>query len=93
MMDVKQARETLGFSQAELAEAVGVTTRTIQNWEAGISKPRPKQEETINKLLNILPPPTEAKETDTMSRLISIIESQQRFIESQQRIIETLSRP
>lgn len=93
MIDVRQARETLGFSQAELAQVIGVTGRTIQNWEAGISKPRPKQEETINKLLNILPPPNEAKETDTMSRLISIIESQQRFIESQQRIIETLSRP
>jgi len=88
MIDVRQAREQLGFSQAELAQVIGVTGRTIQNWEAGISKPRPKQEETINKLLKILPPPPamEIKEPDTISRLISIIESQQR-------VIETLTRP
>ena len=86
MIDIAKARDEIGFTQAELADAVGVTTRTIQNWEAGISKPRPKQEETINKLLDILPPPTEVKEPDTVSRLISIIESQQR-------VIEQLTRP
>lgn len=84
MIDVRQAREKLGFSQAELAQVIGVTGRTIQNWEAGISKPRTKQEETINKLLNILPEPqaVEIKQPDIVSRLISIIESQQRVIES-----------
>lgn len=85
-MDVKQAREGIGFSQAELADAVGVTTRTIQNWEAGVSSPRPKQVEAIERLLKILPPPAEVKEPDTVSRLISIIESQQRVIESLTRV-------
>lgn len=82
MIDVRQAREKLGFSQAELAEAVGVTTRTIQNWEAGISSPKPPQVKAIERLLKILPPPTEAERPDTMSRLIGIIESQQRVIEA-----------
>ena len=81
-MDVKQAREEIGFSQAELADAVGVTTRTIQNWEAGISSPKPMQVKAIERLLKILPPPPEVQEPDTVSRLISIIESQQRVIET-----------
>jgi transcriptional regulator with XRE-family HTH domain len=81
-MNVRQARDEIGFSQAELADAVGVTARTIQNWEAGVSSPRPKQVEAIERLLKILPPTTEVKEPDTVSRLISIIESQQRVIET-----------
>ena len=86
MMDVRQAREELGFSQAELAETVGVTTRTVQNWEAGISSPKPPQVKHIERLLKILPPTSENKAPDTVSRLISIIESQQR-------VIEQLTRP
>jgi len=81
-MDVRQAREKLGFSQAELAEAVGVTTRTIQNWESGASSPKRPQVKAIERLMKILPPPVETKEPDTVSRLISIIESQQRVIET-----------
>lgn len=81
-MDVKQAREKLGFKQAELAQVIGVTGRTIQNWEAGVSAPKPPQVKAIERLLRILPPPVETKEPDTVSRLISIIESQQRVIES-----------
>ncbi|MBR0394510.1 MAG: helix-turn-helix transcriptional regulator [Alistipes sp.] len=86
MMDVKQSREDIGFSQAELADAVGVTTRTIQNWEAGISSPKPPQVKAIERLLRILPPPAETKEPDTVSRLLAIIESQQRVIESLTRV-------
>lgn len=81
-MDVKQAREDIGFTQAEFADALGVTPRTIQNWEAGISSPKPPQVKSIERLLKILPPPIEAKEPDTVSRLLSIIESQQRVIET-----------
>lgn len=80
-MDIRQSREALGFSQAELAQAVGVTTRTIQNWESGVSSPKPPQVKAIERLLKILPPPAEVQEPDTVSRLISIIESQQRVIE------------
>ena len=81
-MDIRQAREKLGFKQAELAQAIGVTGRTIQNWEAGVSAPKPPQVKAIERLLRILPPPVEVKEPDTVSRLISIIESQQRVIET-----------
>ena len=82
MIDIAKARDEMGFTQAELAEAVGVTTRTIQNWEAGVSTPKPPQVKAIERLLRILPPPVEVKEPDTVSRLISIIESQQRVIET-----------
>lgn len=82
MIDIAKARDEIGFTQAELADAVGVTTRTIQNWEAGISSPKPPQVKAIERLLKILPPPTEAERPDTMSRLIGIIESQQRVIET-----------
>ena len=83
MMDVKQARDKLGFSQNELAQIVGVSSRTIQNWEAGVSKPKPVQVDAINRLLKMMPdPPAEAREPDTISRLLAIIESQQRVIET-----------
>jgi transcriptional regulator with XRE-family HTH domain len=82
MIDVKQARESLRFSQAELAQAVGVTTRTIQNWEAGISSPKQPQVKAIERLLKIMPEPVEVNEPDTISRLLYIIESQQRVIEN-----------
>ena len=86
MTDVRQARVAIGFSQAELADAVGVTTRTIQNWEARVSSPKPQQAKAIERLLKILPPPNEVEKPDTVSRLISIIESQQRVIESLTRV-------
>lgn len=34
-MDVKALREKLQMTQQELAENVGVTVRTVQNWEDG----------------------------------------------------------
>jgi len=33
--DVREARTRLGLSQEELAKALNLTTRTVQNWEAG----------------------------------------------------------
>jgi transcriptional regulator with XRE-family HTH domain len=36
---IKQARSDAGLTQAELAKAVGVTLRTVQNWEAGTRRP------------------------------------------------------
>ena len=36
---IREARIAAGLTQAELAKAVGVTTRTVQNWEAGTRGP------------------------------------------------------
>ena len=81
-MNIEQARQQLGMTQAQLGRAIGVSERTIQNWEWGNTSPKPYQVKAIERLLRILPPPVEVKEPDTVSRLISIIESQQRVIES-----------
>lgn len=37
---IKAARVNKGFTQAQLAKAVGVGVKTIQNWESGSSSPR-----------------------------------------------------
>ena len=36
---IKLARREANLTQAELARQVGVTTRTVQNWEAGTRSP------------------------------------------------------
>ena len=43
-LDVKEIREKFGLSQEKLAKLLGVTTRTIQNWEAGNVIPDSKHE-------------------------------------------------
>lgn len=49
---LKKRREKYHMSQTELANAVGVTLRTIQNWETGGRHPR--KEEHILKLSEVL---------------------------------------
>ncbi len=48
-MDVKRLREQMGLTQIQLADRVGVTLRTIQNWEGG--RPLPKR---VQRLLLLL---------------------------------------
>ena len=48
-MDVKKLRELMGLTQQELADRVGVTLRTIQNWESG--KPLPERAQRLLVLL------------------------------------------
>ena len=36
---ISEARSRLGMSQAELASLMGVSTRTLQDWEQGRRKP------------------------------------------------------
>jgi DNA-binding transcriptional regulator YiaG len=37
--DLKESRKQLGFTQKQLAPWLGVSLKTIKNWEQGISKP------------------------------------------------------
>lgn len=39
-LDVDALRTTLGLTQAQLASAIGVSERTVQNWEAGRVSPQ-----------------------------------------------------
>lgn len=38
-MKIKELREELGITQAELAEKIGNVQRNISNWENGVSEP------------------------------------------------------
>ena len=51
---LKQRRELLNLTQREVAEKVGVTITTVQNWEADrhIPKLYPKQTKALCYLLN-----------------------------------------
>ena len=49
---LKEKRKEAGLSQADLAARVGVTSRTIQNYELGTRKPQ--NVEVVQKLANIL---------------------------------------
>ena len=52
----KQARERLGFTQAEVANKVGVKQNAISNYEKGIRYPRLDELEHIAKALKRTPP-------------------------------------
>ena len=78
-MNIEQARQELGMTQAQLGQALGVSERTIQNWEWGKTSPTKSQVNAIERL--------EAdREPVTTARLIAIIESQQRVIETLTRV-------
>ena len=63
------------MTQAQLGRTIGVSERTIQNWEWGNTSPKPYQVKAIERLLA-------DGEPVTIARLVAIIESQQRVIES-----------
>jgi len=74
-MDIEKARHELGMTQAQLAAAIGVSERTVQNWEWGRTAPRPAQVKAIEQLVAEGQPVT-------VARLWAVIESQQRVIEA-----------
>lgn len=43
-LDIKNIRKKLNFSQNELSKLIGVSLRTVQNWEAGETIPKTKHE-------------------------------------------------
>ena len=40
---IREVRLRLNLSQEALAELLGASTRTIQSWEAGADRPRPRR--------------------------------------------------
>lgn len=50
-LDVRKIREILQISQTKLSEYIGVSLRTIQNWESGETIPKTKHEILRNLLL------------------------------------------
>lgn len=43
-LDIKKIRTDLGVTQAELAKRLGVSERTVQNWESGTTIPETKHQ-------------------------------------------------
>lgn len=37
-MTIKEARTQVGFTQKKVFELIGIPIRTLQNWEAGVTK-------------------------------------------------------
>lgn len=44
---LRKAREQVALTQVELARHLGVSSRSVQGWEAGTSYPQPKQRRRI----------------------------------------------
>ena len=51
MENLKQIRKSLGISQMDLAQKVGVSLLTIQLWEREISKPTEKNKEELERVI------------------------------------------
>lgn len=53
MLRIGEAREARGWTQTQLAEALGTTQQTIQRWESGIVDPKVSQVMEVSKALGI----------------------------------------
>ena len=52
MKSTKQIRKDNNWTQKEFAEKLGVSIRTVQNWDQGKRKPGKRSLKDIEKLLN-----------------------------------------
>ena len=81
MLRIGEAREARGWTQEQLAQAIGTTQQTIQRWESGQTDPQVSKVEAISKTLGI-----------TMSFLLGIDsngnESKNQFSASEQALVE-----
>ena len=50
VIDIKQLREKLGWSQDRLARELGVANLTVRRWEKNGVKPNPAHQEKLDKL-------------------------------------------
>ncbi len=50
-LSLKERRETLGLSQRELADALGIPVRSLQNYEIGHRTPRPAMAALLDRAL------------------------------------------
>jgi transcriptional regulator with XRE-family HTH domain len=53
--DIVAARKRLGLTQEQMANALNVTTRTLQNWESGLGTSQmPKKTQDLRELLGLM---------------------------------------
>lgn len=53
MLRIAEAREARGWTQEQLAQAIGTTQQTVQRWESGQTDPQVSKVEAISKALGI----------------------------------------
>lgn len=53
MLRIAEAREARGFTQEQLAQAIGTTQQSIQRWETGQVEPKISKIEDISRALGI----------------------------------------
>ena len=53
MLRIAEAREARGWTQEQLAQAIGTTQQTVQRWESGQVDPQVSKVEAISKALGI----------------------------------------
>ncbi|MBR4687066.1 MAG: helix-turn-helix transcriptional regulator [Bacteroidales bacterium] len=53
MLRIAEAREARGWTQDQLAQAIGTTQQTVQRWESGQVDPQVSKIEAISKVLGI----------------------------------------
>lgn len=76
---IREFRKQKGFTQPELAEAVGVTKNAVSNWEAGRTRP---DLDTIKQLCNAL--------NISSDTLLGIQNNHESYSESEIKLIETM---
>ena len=86
---IKKKRLKLGISQDELAKKIGVSIRTVQNWEAG--KVIPKSKYAILQKLFCENSDATVEPEQFDNDLFEVVKSQQRTIESLSKTIELLA--
>lgn len=78
-IEIKELRESLGLSRADLALRLGVDQSTVQKWETGVSKiSAPK----LNKLIELAKTTTRSDDNNGTGHLSNVIVSGGKSIES-----------
>ena len=52
---IRNARKSLGLTQRQLAEKIGVANTSISNWEKGLSRPDADMIQKLCQILNLQP--------------------------------------
>lgn len=74
-IQIKEFREKLGLTQEEFAQKIGVSPRTVQNWENGGDIPAT----TRKKLEAMLEKETQGPESKYLGRILDMMEEDRRF--------------